>query len=111
MIQLNKLNLLEALNKSCEAYADNQFISFIDQKGYTYAEFKKQVNEVAAYLKDQGVIHGDKIAILSENQPNWGVVYFAITTLGAIAVPIMTEFHESEVHHILRHSESKAIFV
>lgn len=111
MIQLNKLNLLEALNKSCEAHANNQFISFIDQKGYTYAEFKKQVNEVAAYLKDQGVIHGDKIAILSENQPNWGVVYFAITTLGAIAVPIMTEFHEFEVHHILRHSESKAIFV
>jgi len=61
--------------------------------------------------KSVGITSGDKVAILSENQPNWGIAYFAITSMGAVAVPIMTEFHTTEVHHILRHSESKAIFV
>ncbi len=111
MIQLDKLTLLEVLNKTCEKHADNQFVSFVGQKGYTYSEFKKKVEEISGYLKEQGVIPGDKVSILSENQPNWGVAYIAVATIGAIAVPIMTEFHESEVHHILRHSESKAIFV
>lgn len=111
MIKLDKLTLLEVLNKSCEKHASNNFSSFVDEDGYSFSEFKKQVNEISAYLKNNGIIPGDKVSILSENQPNWGVVYFSITTMGAIAVPIMTEFHESEVHHILRHSESKAIFV
>ena len=71
----------------------------------------KRVHQISDFLRKKGITKGDKVAILSENQPNWGISYFAITALGAIAVPIMTEFHETQVHHIIRHSESKAIFI
>lgn len=111
MVQINKRTLLEVLNGVCEQFADENFVSWVDGEPITYAQFGEKVTSVAKFLKDNGIKKGDKVAILSENQPNWAVAHFAIISLGAIAVPIMTEFHPSEVHHILRHSESKAIFI
>lgn len=111
MITLNKQTLLCVLNNAVEKYPDRPAVSFVDQPKITYREFKAKVDEVIRFLKGEGVIAGDRVAILSENQPNWGIAYFAITCIGAIAVPIMTEFHSEEVHHIIRHSETKAIFI
>lgn len=111
MINLNKRTLLEVLNIACDKYANENFVSWAGKQPLTYSQFKEQVLSVAKFLQDEGVNKNDKVAILSENQPNWSVAYFAAVSLGAVAVPIMTEFHSSEVHHILRHSESKAIFV
>lgn len=111
MVQINKRTLLEVLNAASEQFAKENFVSWVDGQPITYAQFKEKVAAVSGYLKEIGVKKGDRVAVLSENQPNWSVSYFAIVSLGAIAVPIMTEFHASEVHHILRHSESKAIFI
>ncbi len=111
MITLKKQTLLCLLNNAVEKYPERPALSFVDQPKMTYTEFKAKVDEVIRFLKSEGVIAGDRVAILSENQPNWGIAYFAITSIGAIAVPIMTEFHSEEVHHIIRHSESKAIFI
>ncbi len=111
MAELKKLTLLHVLKNSSENYSERPAVSFVGKNVITYGEFKSKVDSVSNYLKSEGIIAGDKVAILSENQPNWGIAFFAVTTLGAIAVPIMTEFHPTEVHHIVRHSESKAIFV
>lgn len=111
MDRLEKLTLVDLFNYSTEKFADKPFVSWMDKEPVTYSEFKEKVLSVTKFLKEQGIVPGDKVAILSENSPNWSVAYFAITTMGAVGVPIMTEFHESEVHHVLRHSESKAIFV
>lgn len=111
MNELKKNTLLHVLNNSAENFAERPVVSFVDKPKLTYREFKSKVDSVSDFLKGEGIIAGDKVAILSENQPNFAVAYFAITTIGAIAVPIMTEFHTTEVLHILRHSESKAIFV
>ncbi len=111
MVQINKRTLFEVLNSACSQFPDKNFVSWVDKEPITYAQFGEKVSSVANFLKDSGIKKGDKVAILSENQPNWSIAYFAIFSLGAIAVPIMTEFHSSEVHHILRHSESRAIFI
>jgi long-chain acyl-CoA synthetase len=111
MYNLTKLTLLEVLNTAAEKYAEKTAVSLIDSTKITFKDFKTKVNSVSQFLKSEGVIAGDKVAILSENMPNWAITYFAVTTIGAVAVPIMTEFSSNEVHHILRHSESKIVFV
>lgn len=108
---LKKYTLAEVLNQSAEKYADNVALSSIDGYKLNYKELKEKVKSVSAFLKESGILPGDKVAILSENSVNWGIAYFAITTMGAIGVPIMTEFKSTEIKHILKHSESKAIFV
>lgn len=111
MIELKRHTLLHVLNNSAEKYPDRPAVSFIGKQHITYREFKEKTNSISDFLKSEGVITGDRVAILSENQPNWAIAYFAVTSMGAIAVPIMTEFHSTEVHHILRHAECKVVFV
>ena len=111
MLALDKLTLDEVLKKAAVENGDKTFVSWVSGDAMTYAEFAEKVETVSNFLKDQGVTKGDNVAILSENQPNWAVAYFSITIIGAVAVPIMTEFQESEIQHILKHSASKAIFI
>jgi long-chain acyl-CoA synthetase len=77
----------------------------------TYTALFEQVQTISHLLHERGVIAGDRVAILGENTPNWGTVFFAVTTMGAIAVPILPDFHPTEIHQILRHADAKALFV
>ena len=82
-----------------------------DTTEITFANMKAMVDSFAMYLINKGFEKGDKIAILSENRPQWLIAYFGITTVGCIAVPILPDFSEKEINDILIHSESKAIVV
>lgn len=110
-MQLDKLTLKNALEFSVREYSSQRAMGFVGEEAMTYKDFGERVEEVREFLLSLGIRFGDRVAILGENMPNWGVVYFATTTMGAVAVPILPEFHSSAVHHIIRHSEAKAVFV
>lgn len=111
MVELNKLTISEVLKRSVDLYSDNVVLSGIEGNPIIYSQFNDQINKISVFLKERGIVSGDRVAILSENSPNWGIAYFAITTIGSVAVPIMTEFQSADVHHILNHSGSKAVFI
>jgi long-chain acyl-CoA synthetase len=111
MIALESLTLRTILRQSTRQFKDRIALSTVDGDSILYGRFGERVEELSRLLHDQGVIPGDRVALLSENRPNWGIAFFAITTMGAIAVPILIDFHPNEVHGILRHSESKAVFI
>lgn len=96
---------------SVEKYADKTSIVFAGEKNYTYREMGVDVEFLAEMLLELGVSKGDKVAILSTNMPNWGKVFFAISLIGAVAVPILPDFHTKEIHTIIEHSESKLLFI
>jgi len=103
--------LRNVLLNSVERYASRTALAMVGSPGLTYAALSEQVETLSHLLHERGVIAGDRVAILGENMPNWGVVFFAVTTMGAIAVPILPDFHPTEIHQILRHAEVKALFV
>lgn len=111
MPPLEKLTLRSLLQSSAIAFADRPALSAVNGEQFTYASFNHLVQTVSDLLNNRGVITGDRVAILSENKPQWGIAYFAITVMGAVAVPILADFHTTEVHHIIQHSECKAVFV
>ena len=111
MITLESLTLRSILRQSIRRFKDRVALSTVGGDSILYGRFGEQVEELSRLLHEQGVIPGDRVALLSENKPNWGIAFFAVTTMGAIAVPILTDFHPNEVQGILRHSESKALFV
>jgi len=108
--ELTQLTLQRLLERSARSFAANIAVSTVKGEGVTYAVFYNRVQSVIQFLKNQGVGHGDKVAILSENMPNWGIAYFAITSMGAVAVPILPDFHLNEIKHIIRHAHCKALF-
>jgi long-chain acyl-CoA synthetase len=62
-------------------------------------------------LEDYSVKPGDRVAILSTSMPNWGAAYFAITFMGAVAVPVLPDFTPGEIANVLEHSEAKILLV
>jgi long-chain acyl-CoA synthetase len=84
-----------------------------DFKGITlhYRDVARRIEKLHIIFNICGVQKGDRIAICSRNQANWGVVFLASLTYGAVPVPILHEFKPSNVHHIVNHSESRVLFV
>jgi long-chain acyl-CoA synthetase len=71
----------------------------------------KRVRAVALGLSALGVKRGDRVALLSENRPDWSVVDLAILSLGAINVPIYTTQAPEQVRYILTDSGARVLFV
>ncbi len=99
------------LQASFKDFADNQSLIFVGEENLTYAQLELEVKRVATLLRFCGIKKEDKVAILSLNMPQWGIASFAISAIGAVAVPILPDFHPNEIKNILQHADVSAIFV
>ncbi len=77
----------------------------------TWDDFSEDVCGLAAWLKDEGIEKGDRVAILSENRYEWAIVDMAIQTVGAINVALYTSLPPAQCEYILNDSGSKFFFV
>jgi len=111
MGQQKKYTIPAMLRNSFTKFSTNQSLVFVGEANRTYAQLENDINHVVIQLIKMGVSKGDKVVILSSNMPNWGIAYFAITTIGAIAVPILPDFSVTEISNIIEHSESKVMYV
>ena len=75
------------------------------------AAFIERVKNVALGLSGLGVRPGDRIALLSDNRPDWSIADLAILSLGAINVPIYTTQALDQVEYILSDSGARAMFI
>jgi len=71
----------------------------------------RRVRAVALGLSALGVRKGDRVALLSENRPDWSVTDLAILSLGAVNVPIYTTQAPEQVRFILEDSGARVLFV
>ncbi|BDQ36862.1 AMP-binding protein [Pseudodesulfovibrio nedwellii] len=101
--------LKDLLESSIQQYSERTALAFVGGEPITYTQLGEHIKDLQTLLSDIGIKPGDKVAIISENMPNWAIAYFSITMMGAVVVPILQEFHPSAVHHILRHSEAKMV--
>ena len=108
----NFQTLAEVFEYSTDKYSRRPAYYLIDgEQEYTYASFRDTCRRISRQLSNFGINSGDKVAILSQNMPNWDVAFFSVTAFGRIAVPMLTELSENEISNILTHSETKALFV
>lgn len=73
--------------------------------------FVRRVRHIALGLSVLGIRPGDRVALLSENRPEWSLTDFAILSLGAVNVPIYTTQAVDQVEYILKDSGTRALFV
>ena len=103
--------LYELVRNSVEKFASKVAFSMFEGDDVTYAEVGRRIEKVQVILTGAGLRAGDKVALLSSNMPNWGVCYFAVTSAGMVAVPILPDFSGEELDMIIAHSEAKALLV
>ncbi|MBN2345681.1 MAG: AMP-binding protein [Candidatus Aminicenantes bacterium] len=104
----NTINCL--LETSAEEFAARPALGMALEKPLTYVDLFRSVCGMADMLKRKGVLKGDRVAILGENSPHWGIACLASMRIGAVVVPILPDFPEADVHHILFDSEAKILF-
>lgn len=79
--------------------------------GITYDQFKEETDKLAFGLASLGIKKDDKVAIISENRPEWVYSDMAILSLAAINVPLYPSLTSDSVEFILNNSEAKAIIL
>ncbi|MBQ7448608.1 MAG: AMP-binding protein [Paludibacteraceae bacterium] len=86
------------------------FTDYESGKTLTYAQVAEQVEKLHIVFDKCGIEKNGNIALIGRNSTNWAIAYIATITYGAVIVPILHDFHAKDVHHILRHSDSKFLF-
>lgn len=86
-------------------------LALIGETPLTYNEVEQKVSGISQMLAEIGFRAGDRAAILSANLPNWPLSFYGITFMGGIAVPVLPDFHPSEIETILHHSGARVLFV
>jgi len=79
-------------------------------KGFTYKELLDNASKLGKFLIESGLKEGERVALLGENCPEWGLTYFGITWAGGVILPVDPRESPERWAHILRHAETKFIF-
>ncbi|UTP37761.1 acyl--CoA ligase [Phenylobacterium sp. LH3H17] len=90
-------------------FADRDYLVYQDER-LTYGEAHAKVNAIAAWLTEQGVRPGDRVAIAMRNYPEWMLIYWACVCLGVAAVGMNAWWVTEELAYAVKDSAPKVIF-
>ncbi len=109
---MNKYTVCNLISGSIERYPERMALSFADEdKGIDYASLGMKISNLSAILSSMKIEKGDKVAVIGESSPAWGVSFLSILFSKAVAVPILPDFHVDEILNIFRHSDAKMAFI
>ncbi|HPI89380.1 MAG TPA: long-chain fatty acid--CoA ligase [Spirochaetota bacterium] len=111
MVQLNGKTMPEIFQNQAKKYGDAACVAYKNDGKYTdisWNEMNDMVHKLGWFLISIGVKKGDKVGLFSPNRYEWWVADLAITSVGAINVPIYATNSAEEARYILDHSESVA---
>lgn len=80
-------------------------------KNISFTEYRSRALSVAAFLHDSGINAGERIAILSNNRPDWIIADMGLLSQGCVSVPIYPTLMEDQIRYILGQSGTRGVFV
>jgi long-chain acyl-CoA synthetase len=86
-----------------------QALSDYQGESFTYGHTGETIHRIHSFFRSVGISEGDKIALVGKNSARWCMVYLAVTTYGAVIVPILPDFREDDLHEIINHSDSRML--
>ncbi len=107
-------DLLELFEASVHAYRHRvafRRVAGEQEERFTYGEVHRYAGRVGAFLLRAGVKPGDRVLLVSENRPEWGMSYFGILRAGATAVPVDPDLSEAEVVNIAKRARAAVCLV
>jgi len=103
------MNVGHLLSVSAARFSDKIALIQGDRR-VSYSTFNNRVNTLANKLLQLDVRKGDKASLYLHNSIEWAEIYFALSKIGAVVVPINFRLKGDELIHIVRNSESKILF-
>ena len=103
-------SLVALMDEAFRQYADRVAYSFMG-KDISFAQTDALSRAFAAYLQGQGLVKGDRVAIMMPNVPQYPVVVAAVLRAGFVVVNVNPLYTPRELEHQLKDSGSKAIVI
>ena len=103
-------NIINFIESAINQNQNKLSLSDYQGQSMTYAAVAQKINYLHILFEKSGVKKNDKIALIGKNSAKWTLVYLASITYGAVIVPILPDFHSSEMIHIINHSDSVILF-
>lgn len=107
-------DLLELMEATVHAYRHRvafRMVAGEKEERFTYGEVHRYAARVGSFLLAAGIKHGDRVLLVSENRPEWGISYFGILRAGATVVPVDPGLSEAELVNIARRADARACLV
>lgn len=105
-------DILETINRK---YGNKTALRIKNDDGsfreISYVKLGRRVVSISSVLINLGVNKGDRVAILSENRPEWAAAYFGIISCGGTILPIDAKLADAEIRFILNDSQAKCVFL
>lgn len=96
-----------------DAVRDNwELLALTDFNGISlqYRDIARKIAKLHILYEHAGVKKGDRIALCGKNSAQWCVAFISILAYGAVAVPILPDFHSESIHNLVNHSQAKLLF-
>lgn len=84
---------------------------YVTKASFSYGGVAEQIAKLHILFSELNIRKEDKIAIVGNNNHIWTITFLAVETYGAIAVPILKDFHPDDIQHIINHSDSTLLFL
>src|SRR5690606_32593785 len=81
------------------------------EERFTFGQFHHWVQRVASHLMHVGLASEQRVVLISENRPEWGMAYFGILRAGGVAVPVDRQLSLDELVNIVRRSEASQVLL
>ena len=77
----------------------------------TFGKLGNNILRLHKLFSDCGIKENDKIVLVGKNSVNWGYVYLAATTYGAVIVPLLQDFTPKDIYALTNHSDARLAFI
>ena len=105
---LRSSTIVDVIKRNATVWADRTAFVFGDRR-ISHADYFRRVERLAAALSDLGVVVGDRVAVVSDNDPEFVELYGAAAWLGAILVPINWRLSADEIAYIVGDASPKLV--
>jgi len=102
----NQPPTLRAVAELAKTHGEKMFIVYEDER-VSFDAFHRAVAAFAAELQAQGVVKGDRVAVIMRNLPEWVVAFYAAASIGAIVTPLNAWWTGPELEYGLTDSGTK----
>ena len=96
-------------------FGKNNFLHSIKDdksiKSFSWQEVTEKAISISSFLKNKGVVKGDRVMLVSEGRPEWMISDLAILGAGAITVPNYTTYTQKDFEFVLNDCQPKGLIV
>ena len=102
---------IASLQDSIRKFWDKKALNDVGGESYSFGQMAIRIEKLSLFMSAASIKpKDDKVAICAHNCARWGMVFLAVNTFGAVAVPILFDFTPDSVCNLVDHSESVGLY-